>query len=142
MRAQYKSITDYYPDLAADYAAMLYAKAPQGKFEVDPLLTALDRLLVKQKRIAKILGIARPSVTQFFSGTKPLPEKYRGKLLMLLRYAVTLARAECDKAERGRDARYTGMPGAAEDIAFMRARADEAEKILRGVEKSKTGRQA
>jgi hypothetical protein len=98
------------------------------------VLVALDRLLVKTKRIAKVLGCAAPSVSQMLAGQRPVPAKYEGKLLMLLRDAVHLTREECNKAEAGA-IRYKGNPFPATAIAFMRKRADEAEQVLKAYER-------
>ena len=80
------TLTPLTQNLVRDFEAALAAQARPEPVPSSPVLDQLyNKLLVKQTRIAKVLGVSRPYVTMMLAGVRPCPPKQEHKLADLLR---------------------------------------------------------
>lgn len=115
--------------LKAEIEQAIFLANTKSTYSPPPVLSMLSRMLIKNKRIAQVLGISPALVSAMLTGKQACPPKYEPKLFELLRFAVSAAKQSCDKAEK-RELLYKNTQFPAEAIRWYREKITEAEKIL------------
>jgi hypothetical protein len=137
MKTPSASQTSVQVEFRDDYKEALFSHLTAGAYTPSPVLVALNRLLVKNKTIAKALHVSTPFVSMMLAGRKECPVRHEAKLFAMLRDAVDIGKKTCRDAESGKF-RWGDKEFPRSAISFIRERIAEAEGILATHEKEKS----